>query len=105
VWFVVALIDDKREAIAALCRKYGVKRLDVFGSATTDTFRPGESDVDLLVDFGDMDGRVKAHTYFDLLDELRVLFGTEVDLVMVAAVKNRFVARDIERTKRELYAA
>jgi len=102
---VVALIDEKREAIAALCRTYGVKRLDVFGSAATDAFRPGESDVDLLVDFGDLDGRAKAHAYFALLDALRDLLGTEVDLVMVAAVKNRYIARDIERTKQRLYAS
>jgi predicted nucleotidyltransferase len=52
-----------------------------------------------------MDGHSKAHAYFDLLDELRELLGTEVDLVMVDAVKNRYIARDIEQTKLELYAA
>jgi uncharacterized protein len=102
---VVARIDENREGIAALCRRYGVKRLDVFGSAATAGFRAGESDVDLLIDFGDMDGRAKAHAYFELLEELPDLLGTEVDLVMVAAVKNRFIARDIERTKQELHAA
>ncbi len=80
-------------------------RLYVFGSALRGDFRPGESDVDLLVEFGPMDGHSKAHAYFDLLDELRALLGTEVDLVMVGAVKNRYIARDIERSKQMLYAA
>ena len=102
---MVAVIEDKQEAIAALCRRFRVSRLYLFGSAATDAFRPGDSDIDLLVDFGDMDGRTKAHLYFDLLDELRILLGTKVDLVMVDAVKNRFIARDIEQTKQELYAA
>ncbi len=102
---MVVLSDEKLEALSSLCRTFGVRRLDLFGSAATDAYRPGESDVDLLVDFGDLDGRAKAHAYFELLDHLRTLFGTEVDLVMVAAVKNRYIARDIERTKRQLYAA
>ncbi len=102
---MVTLIEDKRDAIAALCRRFGVVRLYVFGSALGDDFRPGESDVDLLVEFGSMDGHAKAHAYFDLLDELEALLGTDVDLVMAGAVKNRYIARDIEQTKRELYAA
>ena len=102
---VVDVLQDKREAIAGLCAKHGVVRLDVFGSALRDDFRPGESDVDLLVEFGPMDGYAKAVAYFDLLDELRELLGVEVDLVMTGAVKNRFIARDIERTRQLLYAA
>jgi len=102
---VVAVIQDKIDAIADLCRKYGVVQLHIFGSATRDDFRPGESDFDFLVDFGLMDGHAKAHAYFDLLDELEGLLGARVDLVMVSAVKNRYIARDIERTKQMLYAA
>ena len=102
---MLLLNDEMLDAIAGLCRAYGVKRLELFGSAATGSFEPGRSDVDLLVDFGDMGGRAKAHAYFDLRDGLRDVLGTEVDLVMVAAVKNRYLARDIERTKRPLYAA
>jgi predicted nucleotidyltransferase len=102
---MVAVIEDKRDAIVALCRKYAVVQLYVFGSALRDDFRPGDSDVDLLVEFGSMDGHEKAHAYFDLLDELRDLLGTEVDLVMAGAVKNCYIARDIEQTRQVLYAA
>jgi len=102
---MIAVIEDKREAIEELCRRFGVVRLHVFGSAARDDFRLGESDVDLLVDFGSMDGRSKAHAYFDLLDELEHVLGANVDLVMTGAVKNRYIARDIDRTKQEFYAA
>ena len=102
---MVAAIHDKLDAIADLCRKHGVAQLHVFGSATSDDFRPGESDVDLLVDFGAMGGHAKAHAYFALLDELEGLLDVRVDLVMVNAVKNPYIARDIERTKQMLYAA
>ncbi len=80
-------------------------RLDVFGSALRDDYRPGESDVDLLVEFGSMEPRGLADAYFGLLDALRELLGVEVDLVMVGAVKNPYIARAIEREKQLLYAA
>ena len=102
---MVATVADKHDAIVALCLKYGVASLYLFGSAVGDEFDPGRSDIDLLVDFGRMDGHTKAHAYFDLRDELRETLGTEVDLVMVGAVKNRYIAADIERTKQMLYAA
>ncbi|MCA3375994.1 MAG: nucleotidyltransferase domain-containing protein [Roseomonas sp.] len=41
-----------RETLAALCRRHGVARLDVFGSAARGVdFDPARSDVDLLVEF------------------------------------------------------
>lgn len=39
-----------KEAIAAFCRKHGIQRLAVFGSALRPDFRP-DSDLDLLVQF------------------------------------------------------
>ena len=57
-------------------------------------------------------GRVQAHdpfaktdAYFELLDELRAILGVEVDLVMAGAVKNRYIAREIQLTRQTLYAA
>jgi len=102
---MVDVLEDKREAIAGLCARYGVARLDVFGSALGEDFRPGESDVDLLVEFGPHEGYALVDAYFGLLDDLRALLGTEVDLVMADAVRNRYIAREIERTKQVLYAA
>ncbi len=61
---MLAELEEKREAIAAPCRRYGVVRMDVFGSAARDEFRLGESDVDLLVDFGSLDPFVLLDAYF-----------------------------------------
>ena len=80
-------------------------RLEAFGSALREDFRQDASDVDLLVEFKPMEPYARVEAYFGLLDDLRSLFGREVDLVMVGAVKNRYVAQDIERTKQPLYAA
>lgn len=102
---MVQIIETKREPLAALCRKYGVVKLYLFGSALREDFRPGVSDIDLLVDFGAMDGRSKAHAYFDLLEELQTLFSVRVDLVMVGALKNLQRVREINCTKHMIHEA
>lgn len=102
---MVALIENRRESIVALCRKYGVVRMDVFGSVLRDDYEPGRSDVDLLVEFGPRDPYALAEAYFDMLDELRELLGGPVDLVMSGAIKNPYILADIEQSKRVLYAA
>src|SRR5947209_14717339 len=78
---MVHVLQDKHQAIAKLCARFGVVRLDVFGSTLRDDFRPGESDLDLLVVFGPMEPFALADAYFGLLGELRDLLGVKVDLV------------------------
>jgi predicted nucleotidyltransferase len=102
---MVDMLQSKHDVIAAICRKYRVSRLFAFGSALREDFRPGESDVDLLVEFEPMDGYDRAHAYFDMVDELEAALRTKVDLVMAGAVKNRYIFAEIERTKQMLYAA
>ena len=102
---MVHVLENHSEAIARSCVRHRVVRMHVFGSALRDDFRPGDSDIDLLVEFEQMSPYDLADAYFDLLDELRSILGTSVDLVMADAVKNRYIAADIERTKQVLYAA
>ncbi len=102
---MTSLLNSRRQAIAELCARYGVARLEAFGSALRDDFRPGKSDVDLLVEFAPMPPYARVDAYFGLRDELRGLLGQEIDLVMTGAVKNPYLARDIECTKQLLYAA
>ena len=102
---MIEALERQRGHVAEACARHGVRRLDAFGSAVHGDFRPGDSDVDLLVEFGPMDAYARVDAYFGLLDDLRRILGTEVDLVMVDAVKNRYIAADIERTKQSFYAA
>ena len=52
-----------------------------------------------------MEHYARVDAYFGMLEELRALLNVKVDLVMAGAVKNSYIARDIERTKQVLYAA
>ncbi len=99
------ILENKRQAIAQACKRHGVIRLDAFGSALRNDFRPDESDLDLLVEFGPMEPYARVDAYFGLLEELRALLGPKIDLVMAGAVKNPYIASDIERTRQMLYAA
>jgi uncharacterized protein len=102
---MTALLENHEEAIAELCRKYSVQKLFAFGSAIRDDFRPGESDVDLLVEFAPIGGHAKFHAYFEMLEELQRVLGTKVDLVMSGAVRNAIISNEIEKTKKMIYAA
>lgn len=102
---MIAALEGKLQAIAEACVRHGVIHLDAFGSALREDFSPDVSDVDLLVEFAPMDPYARVDAYFGLLEELRVLLGSEIDLVMSTAVKNPYIAREIENTKRTLYAA
>lgn len=102
---MIGLLETKREAIAEVCARYGVARLDAFGSALREDFKLEKSDVDLLVEFAPMEPYARVDAYFDLRAELRALLDREIDLVMVGAVKNPYISRDIERTKQLLYAS
>ena len=82
-----AEIAEKRDALAALCRRYGVARLEVFGSAAREAdFDAGRSDVDLLVTFTPA-ARNDLATFSDLKDALERLLGRPVDLVEREAIE------------------
>jgi predicted nucleotidyltransferase len=89
----------------ALCHRYKVRRLELFGSAASGQTRPGTSDLDFLVEFEDLAPGTYADTYFGLLEALEQLFERSVDLVVASAIKNPYFRESIERTKTLLYAA
>lgn len=100
-----ALLDDKHAQIESLCRRYRVRRLDVFGSAIRDDFDPERSDVDFLVKFEADPDLNTFHAYMDLREALAQLLGRPVDLVMPSAVRNPYIKADIEATREPVYAA
>lgn len=81
-------IADRREALAALCRRFGVVRLEVFGSAARgNDFDPALSDADFLVTFAQPDDTGWAGRYLDFQDALEALLGRKVDLVERRAIE------------------
>jgi len=100
------LTESHRDALTSLCRRFAVRRLDLFGSAATGSFDPQRSDLDFLVQFDPpADGMNAFDQYFGLKEWLVALFGRRVDLVDATAMRNPFFVREVERTKVRLYAA
>ena len=103
---MISLIESKRANLLDLCRRFGVRRLELFGSAATDAFDPAQSDLDFLVEFlpEQQLGPWLRH-YFEFQSELTRLFGRRVDLVLSGAVRNPYFRRELERTRTVFYAA
>jgi uncharacterized protein len=98
-------IEQKREELGAVCRRYHVARLAVFGSALRDDFDPQHSDLDFLVEFQPLPSSTYADTYFGLKEGLEALFQRPVDLVVESAIKNPYFLKSVQQSKHGLYAA
>ena len=90
-----------RERIEAFCRKWKVKELSLFGSVLTEEFRE-DSDVDVLVDLGSGHG-LTLYDWLDMIEELKDIFGRDVDLVAKRGLKNPLRRREILRTAETVY--
>lgn len=99
------LIAQNRKALDALCRRYGVRRLHLFGSTARGTERPGESDLDFLVDFEPLPPGAYADAFVGLQEALQDLLGRPVDLVVASAIRNPYFRESVESTKTLVYAA
>ena len=98
-------IARHRSAIASICQRYQIQRLEVFGSATReDDFSPEDSDADFLVEFAP-GVRPDLHRFYGAKAELEQLLGRAVDLVEPAAVRNPYVWASINRQRQSVYAA
>ena len=105
-WGVHALIESRREEIRALCKRLGIRRLDVFGSAVGSSFDVATSDIDVLVEFDtDRPGFDYFGTYFTLKEGLEQLLGRAVDVVSVTSIRNPYFRDRVMRTRESLYAA
>lgn len=102
---MIQLIEEKREALRDLCRRFHVARLEAFGSAAEGGFDPARSDLDFLVTFDTSAVMGPSDQYFGLLFALQDLFGRNVDLVCASAMRNRFFIEEVNRTRQVLYAA
>jgi len=98
-------IEEHRLALADLCRRYGVVRLSLFGSATSAAFDPERSDLDFVVDFEDFPPGRYADAYFGLLESLEALLGRPVDLIVGSAIHNPYFKESVDQTKALVYAA
>jgi len=98
------IIRDKKSELENICRRRSVARLEIFGSAAKGESGRG-SDLDFLVEFKELPFGQMADAFFGLQQDLENLFKRRVDLVEEKAVTNPYFIRNIEESRKLLYAA
>ncbi|MFI5382034.1 MAG: nucleotidyltransferase family protein [Tepidisphaerales bacterium] len=86
--------------LGTFCEKWKVRELSLFGSILRDDFRP-DSDVDVLVELMPNHG-LSLWDWADMIEELRGIFGRDVDLVSKTGLKNPIRRREILGTAKVL---
>ena len=99
------IIEKHSAELADLCCRFHVRRLDLFGSATTGRFDPATSGLDFLVEYEPMVPELLVDSYFGLLEALEALFQRSVDLVSARAIRNPYFAESVEATRLPVYVA
>lgn len=98
-------IAQHRATIAAICLRYRISQLEVFGSAARgDDFDPASSDADFLVEFA-ADAQPDLRSFYGAKADLEKLLGRGVDLVEPGAVRNPYVLASINRHREPVYTA
>ena len=99
------LLKKHQTELQALCKKYHVRRLEVFGSAVREDFDPERSDLDLLVEIDPQTSDSYFDDYFGLREELEVLLNRPIDLLSIESLKNPYFIERISQEREILYAA
>jgi len=98
-------VESHPSAVDALCKRYQVRRLEVFGSAANGEFDPAHSDLDFMVEFEPCSPSEHYDRYFGLVESLESLFGRRVDLLEADSIRNPYLLRRINESRIRLYAA
>ena len=91
------------KAITDACCKFGVRRLELFGSAVRDP--AAANDFDFVVDIAEEEPGRYAKAYFGLYEALKKITGKPVDFVTPEGMTNPYFRASVERNKRLIYAA
>lgn len=99
------LVANYQASIAALCRRYRVARLDLFGSAVSGGFDDQRSDFDFIAEFIDPAPTVDyADRVIDFAASLEEMLGRNVDVVSASALSGSRLERAIAGTRQLVYA-
>jgi uncharacterized protein len=100
---MIGLIEEQRNAIRALCQMYGLRRLDLFGSAAPGAFDDATSDLDFVATFADTRTPGYADRYLSFAEALEALFGRPVDVITERSIRNPYFRQAIEASRQPIY--
>ncbi|PQJ73816.1 nucleotidyltransferase family protein [Polaribacter gangjinensis] len=98
----MSFIQKHSKEINKLCKSHKVKSLYAFGSVLTDKFN-SESDIDLIVDFQQIDILDYGDNYYNLKFSLEEMFKRNVDLLEEKAIRNPYFLETLNQSKKMIY--
>lgn len=98
----VNLLSQNINMIIQLCKVHKVRRLYAFGSILTEKFND-DSDIDLIVDFDNVDVADYADNYFDFKFSLQDILKRSIDLLEEKAIKNPYFRQAVNQQRQLLY--
>jgi len=98
------LLHEIKEKLALSCQQHGVRRLQLFGS-TARRVDTATSDVDLLVQFGEMSPSDYARHYFEFLHSVEDALDRPVDLLTPGSVRRPSLTHNLSRDSVLIYEA
>jgi hypothetical protein len=101
--FILSTIKSNRKEFLAICQSHQVENLFAFGSSVSDRFNPEISDVDLIVKIGIDNPIDRGEALLSFWDELENFFDRKVDLLTEDSIKNPYLKKSIEATKKLIY--
>lgn len=97
-------LQKYQAGIIRLCKAHKVKSLYAFGSVLSDNFN-AESDIDLIVDFANMEVEDYADNYFDFKFSLQELFKRPIDLLEEKAIRNPYFRESVNQKRQLVYGS
>ena len=95
--------EINQKQIKEFCQRWKIAEFSLFGSVLRPDFSP-ESDVDVLISF-EPDIPWSLFDWMDMIDELKSIFGRDVDLVETSGLRNPFRRQEIFARRQVIYAA
>lgn len=97
----VGQLDIDLDWVRDFSERHGLAEFSIFGSALRDDFR-ADSDVDVLYELlpGDTENLER---YLAMVDELKLAFNRDVDLVRKKNLRNPFRRYEILTTRKKVY--
>jgi predicted nucleotidyltransferase len=99
---LLPLLADRLEPLRDLCDRYGVDRLEIFGSAAKGVFDPASSDLDFIVRMVDQRDKGYARRFCSFAEALEDLFGRRVDLLTESMIHNPYFRKDVDASRHVL---
>lgn len=102
---MLPLIEAHIEEITRLCKKYGVRKLELFGSACRGEYDPETSDLDFIAEFTDIRTSGYVDRYFGFADHIEILFGKPVDVVTTNSTMSPHFRQEMDKCRAVVYEA